>query len=427
MNEYLIQRDKSNFSAYITDKNPQEITTNGALTIIDNTDSSIYNYPFTYNLFLDNLFLAGGYGFSTYNDYATSQYILSTYNDAYTYILTKLDELKNNDYIIEYTYNENKLDKNYNIYGCLTSYKYLEVSKQPNSNTYIFELKDYGESNICYIKQFDFRIGDEIDNFNIVKSFKSDNIVPVGESVNLTYFFEIYGNSSNKNEYLETSPDIYINNELLDFDDLNIGTDNNNIRNLQYYYSIRKDDYYNENISLITKKDDNIIYSYNYQNVIKWRYKFLPFNTNTLNILFNISSVSLTDIYLIDQYEFDDDRFNLTDVNNSLFSLFNFVKNSDIFNDHSVFLDDNINIEFIGNGYKYNNDILYMHDYILFIENNTDQLNSNKIEFYYNNILTNWKFLKITESNSGTITYKLFQSPRRYMGKHIWNIKYNNG
>ena len=60
-----------------------------------------------------------------------------------------------------------------------------------------------------------------------------------------------------------------------------------------------------------------------------------------------------------------------------------------------------------------------MHDYIV-IDYNTDNL-----DFYFNNILNNgWK--RILINLNGQKIYKIFQSPKRYMGKHTWNIKYRN-
>ena len=96
MKNFLANKHNVAVSAYITDLNPSQITTNGALTIIDNSDPQNHIQglvPNSYSIFLDKLFLATGYGFSSYYNFERASYVVSTYANAYSYILHTLDEL----------------------------------------------------------------------------------------------------------------------------------------------------------------------------------------------------------------------------------------------------------------------------------------------------------------------------------------------
>ena len=419
MKDFLINKDKVNFSAYITDINPNVITTNGALTIVDNTDLDkhinglVHN---SYSIFLDSLFLASGYGFSSYNDFSKAAYLINTYSDSYRYLLDQIENFKDTTFELKYTYddNENNLDNIYNTYGCLTSYKYITVSNDlEDTNSYIISLNKY---NTKYIENIQFKLTENIDaNENII-NYKDDNYIKIGESIHVCYIFSLYNNNGTIEEIKETSPEFYINNQLINLED---GLQNNN-NEIIVRSSLVYNQYHTEDLNFVCKRNNDIIYSYFYKDFIKWRYRMLVFNTNTLSMLLSSSSSNLSNIYNFDKYDFDDSDFNLNSTDplfvNALTNFLTFI--NDNFETHSKFLDDSVNIEFIGDGYFYNDEWIYMHDYIV-LDYNTDNL-----DFYFNNILNNgWK--RITINNNGQI-YKIFQSPKRYMGKHIWNIRYRN-
>lgn len=414
MKDFLSNKNNTEFSTYITDINPNQITTNGALTIVDNNLPNNISglVPNTNNIFLDNIFLASGHGFSTYNDYEKASYLITTYNDSYRYLLDQIENFEQSSFSLKYTYDdtENILDKNYNTYGFITSYKYIDVFKDiSNENSYIINLSEY---NTKYIDNIQFKLI-ERDNGNNNFTFKTDNFIEIGKTANLVYIFTKYQNNGSINDIIKTSPDIYVNDNEVNFND-SITNENG----LILRYSLQHNEYYNEDINLICKRNENIIYSYNYKNFIKWRYKILAFNTKILNIL--LSNVNISDIYNIDKFNFDDDEFSLQYLQstypNSLNAFISFI--IDNFDDYSVYLDDETEIEFVGNGYYNNDEWLYMHDYIV-IKSNT-----NNLDFYFNDIKNNgWKQLTI---NTGTQIYKIFQSPQRYMGNHTWKIKYKN-
>lgn len=430
MKDFLKNKHNVVVSTYITDKNPSSITTNGALTIIDNSDpdNNIQGLvPNSYSIFLDKLFLASGYGFSSYNQFETALYVISSYDSAYSYVLNKFNEINDKTFDLEYSYQdlENKFDKVYNTYGWLKEYKKINVIRK-NANSYIISLTKV-ENN--YINNTGLEI---IGGENIYgqKYTKTGNLLNDKENnlkynyFDLSYSAEIKfwfkrNNSNNKLEVINNAPQLYINNELIDFEDTNDGNDDISyiIRNLESPQTYKTQD-----ITFICKRDDNIIYSYTFTNAIKWRYKILPFNTNTNNAL---KQLQLTTILALDNYNFNNTGFDssIDDGNFILEDISSFIQNS---LDNMIYLDDNTEIEFSGIGYQYDitNDenkqtINYFpYDYILV------QYNTIKNDFYFNGIKNNsWNYIEFDYGQLGT--YRLYQSPQRYIGKHTWTIKYN--
>ena len=151
MKNFLANKHNIAVSAYITDKNPSSITTNGALTIIDNSDPDQHIeglVPNSYSIFLDNLFLASGYGFSSYNQFSDATYITNTYEGVISYIENEIDELRQKTFNLEYSYSENKIDKIYNTYGWLKEYKEINIDR---TNTYTYTISLNTINDIPYI------------------------------------------------------------------------------------------------------------------------------------------------------------------------------------------------------------------------------------------------------------------------------------
>ena len=425
MKDFFINKHNTNFSTYITDISPNLNTTNGALTIVDNNYPNIIDglVPNTNNIFLDNIFIAGGYGFASIEDYNKASYLITTYNDSYIYLLNEINKINNLRFNLEYTYetSENILDKKYNKYGFITSYKYLDVYNNDN-NTYTISLK---EKDTKYIDNIDFKIIKSEDEQNNI-TFSDTNFIEIGQTTTLCYLFTRFNNNGNIDDLNQSTGDIYINDYKIDLlnDFYNIENELNVYNNdLIYKSSLRFDKYHNEDINLVCKRNDEIVYSYTYKNFLKWRYTALPFNTKKLSILINTLSENsqnmLRSIYVFDRYNFNDINFdeNSVEINNAIADIFEFVENN--YDNMSIFLDDETNIEFLGDGYIYNDDSVYMHDYIVV---RLETSNYPEFDFYLNNILNNgWNSLLI---NYGNVQYKIFQSPQKYIGKHTWTIKY---
>ena len=223
-------------------------------------------------------------------------------------------------------------------------------------------------------------------------------------------------------QFKDNAPQLYLNNELINFggdnSDIYDGGDDSDVCYIKKSIEAPNTNQTND-VTFVCKRDNDIIYSYTFTNAIKWRYQMLPFNTEKNNALIQLN---LETILGIDNYDFSDISFNNT-INtdeNILNNLISFINQNE---NNMVFLDDNTEIEYLGIGYKiyqqgeYNN--YFSHDYILV------KYNSIKIDFYFNGFKNNnWNYI---EFKVGDTDYRLYQSPKRYIGKHIWNIKYNNG
>jgi len=421
MKNFLANKNNVAVSAYITDLNPTQITTNGALTIIDNSDPNQHIQglvPNSYNIFLDNLFLASGYGFSSYNHFNKATYLINTYNNVVSYIENEINDLRNNTFNIEFSYttSENKIDKVYNSYGWLKEYKEIKVERT-NSNSYTISLNTV---NTPYISNVKLEIigGKDINGENINNSTDLIyNYFNINNSAEVKLSF-IKNNILEKSKFGDTAPTIYFNDEVIDFSD-NLVQDDNNliyiIRNFEAPLTNQTKD-----LTFVCKHGEDIIYSYTFVDAIKWRYTILPFNTEKVNAL---TQINLTDVSGFDNHDFSDESFNNslnTSGNTVLDSIKLFIDNNE---SNMMYLDDNTEIEYLGIGYKMQSDNEYInyftHDYVLV------KYNSIKMDFYFNGIKNNnWNYIEFNHNN---LVYRLYQSPKRYIGKHTWNIRYNYG
>ena len=424
MKDFLIRKNNVNVSAYITDLNPSQITTNGALTIIDNSDPSnniVGLPPNSYSLFLDNLFLASGYGFSSYLEYNKASYIVSTYSGVYSYIINELDKLNNNSIVLKYSYSDNKIDKDYTTYGWLKRYKTLDINRLSNTS---YEFKLTNHDNLGFINN--------IQLYSYVNNQKIEDYVNVGDTVQIYLnLYKSVKNNSKDSDIAYYAPDITFNGETINFKDSNDPYSiNSSITNNDSYCCItRSIDNSNNNNNIIYNKDfelvcsinNDVVYHHIFKNAIKWRYKILPFNTNILNLLHMNGNINFSNLLkTLDTYKFSDTNFNSSNINSGLISLMDNIINNDNLTDISdkmIFLDDDCHIEFEGN--MYHNDDIYSPSYDYFII----ESGTYNFDFYFNDIKNNnWNYIIFSYNNK---YYRLYQSPQKYIGKHIWKIKFN--
>ena len=441
MRDFLANKHNVAVSAYITDKIPSAIQTNGALTIIDNTDPNNGNItglvPNTHNIFLDNTFLAAGYGFSSYNQSYIASYIVNTNEGAIYWLVNEIDKIHNQEFNLKYSYanSENKIDKVYNSYGWLKEYKKIDVINSSEDNTSTIKLSTVKTN---YINDIQLKIiggknlYGESPTTGIVTRDLNYNYFDIGDTAQIEIDFIKGGNEGGGDDsFKETAPSIYLSGE-----EGNITLEyTNSDNNISYFYIGRNygpnqsapntygSRYDNKDISIICKRHDDIVYSYTFIKALKWRHKILPFNTELISLfdysdtITGNSNISL--IYALDNSIFTNSlviNANQLDWYSNL-SIFNsFIKNN--IND-AMFLDDETNIEYSGLGYKYNNIIYYAHDYFI-IESGIDHL-----DFYFNGIKTNnWNYIEFTDNDGKS--YRLYQSAQRYVGKHTWTIKYRD-
>ena len=420
MKNFLANKHNVAVSAYITDINPSQITTNGALTIIDNSEPSQHItglVPNSYSIFLDKLFLASGYGFASYNHFSKASYMINTYEGVISYIENEIDELRKKTFDLEYTTPEVKLDKIYNSYGWLKEYKEIEVERDEiEDNKFNISLNVVDTPYITNMK-LEIIGGKDINGENNNNSTDlTYNYFDINSSAVVKFSF-IKDSSLDKSKYKETAPTIYFNDEEIDLDNT---IDDGNITYIKRTIEAPNINQ-TKDITIVCKNGNDIIYSYTFINAIKWRYSVLPFNTEKVN---GLAQMNLTTILGFDNHDFSDESFNNTindSQNTTLREIIGFTYAN---KDNMVYLDDETQIEYLGIGYRNPNDEEYnnyfSHDYILV------KFNSIKIDFYFNGIKNNnWNYIEF--NNDDNIKYRLYQSPKRYIGKHIWNIRYNNG
>ena len=401
MKDFLIQKHNVAVSAYITDLSPAAITTNGALTIIDNSNPSQPISGLTPNsrsIFLDNIFLASGYGFISYNQFETASYIINSYSNAYEYILNELTALHTQSFNIEYSYQgtENSLDKEYNSYGWLKQYKKLSVERT-NETTHTIKLEAVTSK--------------YIDDISIdVIGVNENNYADVSQEVELLIKFHKDDNITPNSKYLENAPNVYLNNTAISFD---IDNENDSSLIVANVNMSAPNTYDNKDLVISCKRNNELVYEHNF-GTIKWRYKIIPFNTSNVNVL--LSNLDL--IKLLDTCKFSDTDFDitkiLTDSNKSKFS--SIINN---YNDYAVYIDNDTEIEFTGEGYIVDNLHCFSYDYFII---KSDIV---KFDFLFNGIKNNnWSFIEF--SINGNDKYRLYQSPQKYIGTHTWTFNYRN-
>ena len=399
MKDFLTRKNNVTVSAYITDYNPSQITTNGALTIIDNSDSSIEKLPLnSYSLFLDNLFLASGYGFSSYEEYNKGSYIANEYEGMYSYIINELNNLHNDSITINYTNSYIQIDKEYSTYGWLKSYMILHIDRKTNTSyDMYFETKENSYINYIYLD-----CGND-SNAYVYKPIQNNiNVAPVS--------LILYKSNQNNESIISNAPDIIFNNEKINLND------NTQIEDAGSYFKITRDIEYHTNdplntdLKLICKRNNEVVYDYVFRDVIRWRYKILPFNTDNLKLVNNINDIICLDI--LNNYKFSDNDFTgLSDANINYINSF-IAANAD----KLIYLDNN-DIEFSGEGYIFNDLQRSSFDYFIIEGEN------HKLDFYYNGIKNNnWSHYTVKPDDINV--YTIYQSPQKYIGKHTWKICY---
>jgi len=410
MNDYLKQRNNTYISGQLTDT-VSVINSTGAITIVENKYDNNGLVPNSYSIFLDKLFLASGYGFSSYSDYANAAYVINSYNYIFSYLSDEIHKAKDNNFIFKYSYStENKFSELYNAYGSLISYKYFNVKfDEETPNSYELEL---------LYKSQQYKSPEYFDKINLTYYYGDDNeterifmneiFAEPTASISVCYSFSRKSVNILK---LENDLDIYINNNLINYD----RNSNESLKGIYQYNA--SNIIQSKDLDIQTYRNNALLYHQVYKNAIKWRYKVMPFNGSINNHVYNVFN-QLT------LQEFD--SFNSIFFNNSdALTLLDSVNASDSFNkiiqnysNDFVYLDDQLNIEFLGDCYTINNELKYCHDYII-VKGIVDLV-------FYSNGFENNNWGKYIMTYSGD-QYTIYQSPQKYIGSHTWTIKYKYG
>lgn len=358
------------FQSYLSTTNSN--STIGALTIVDNTNPNSQNnnlVGYSYNLFIDDTFISGGYGFSTLEEYQNGSYLVSSYNN----IIQRIDNDINTiyDYLPSLSCNDDIIiNQIKNSYGFTTSYNILNVKYTEDSHSYLIQTTT---QTVPYIQNIN------IERDTETSTFTSCNI-NISYTPNIAEF-----------DYTASKLHLFLNNTEVDFDNNPdtiefSGNNDNNIKfsedlNIQIKDINTGEVYYNEILKDYIQWKDTIYYftGFNYDTDESYNFRNSSFSSDNIHNRFKTSffdSNSSFEPQLINNYEFD-----------------------------ITFNSNNIN----GN-----------YDYFI-----TTHQKYKKIEFYFNGIkINNWKDSTFTEVND--TTYYVWQSPQKYIGPRTWHIKIVN-
>jgi len=367
----LVNINRKDFSAYVSE-NPYNINTLGALTITYNVNGSSGLFPSEYGLYVDDTFIASGVGFKDkleYISYMNDINTLKTNVEHLNELLNEENDDTQRDIEIIYDKNEyNVFGNDYNKYGTLTSYNYIDLNNN-SPYSYLFTPKHKQLTNyITDIKLSNLSEDVEYNNNftgKILITLNSGNQLPDDINVYYKYFDE--------------------NNER----EVQISNTTNN-------FSISNNEVESKDLYIVIKRNDNVIYEEKFENVLKWVDKL--YISSSINN--NLRTLNNYDFY----YDYDSNK---TNIDNALRNLIN----DNIFT-KSFLLNEDIELNFD------NSDLYY--DYVIL-------KNEYNIDFYYNGIKTNsWdKISFMPNSNQPNVKYFIYQSPQKYLGKHTWiiNIK----
>ena len=381
MNNKLSRLNQVNVSTYLTDLKPGvgELNTQGALVVLDNTgDPNIQNLiSSNYGFFIDDVFIAGGYGFKSLQEYKDFSKSVNKINDisAYTYYLAnKIDQ---QEFTFDFTYSSdsNIMSPEYNAYGFICSYKFFKLSY--TNNSYILNLSN--QVNINYLNKI------EIIPLTNTELDYEDN------STNGRFEYKVklnYNNGSINTNY-NNGIKIYSNNELI-------------TNSEQTLYITKPSGKYLADINIdIKNSKGESIYTYNIDNIAKWVGK-LSYNPNKIS-----NNSTNYNIWESSNYvNFRDSNF---DWNNSdslvaaqINTLLDLIDNSKS-KKYTFEFEKEIEIPFSAGDNP-------LYDYIVTTK-------PYKIEFFFNGIQSyNWNMKKHGDDY-------IYQSPQKYIGKHTWVLK----
>lgn len=356
------------FQSYISPTVSQ--ITIGALTIIDNVSQNKPNMVNnSYNLFVDDTFISGGYGFSSYEDYINGSYLSLSYSNITNEIYQTIDDVYS--YIPDLYINDDiYINHKRNSYGFITSYN--KLSYEFNEDTCSYTIKNtIISNNLKYLTNIITTINDELefDECEISISYEANND------------FDITNNDSNlKLVYLDpdtkTPVQINTNNYVCHFES---NIDSNSIS-------------FNKDLTIqIVDNTTNEIY---YNNTLKDYIKFKDI------------------VYIKSDFEYDNNyNFRNSNFSSQANIFINSFKNP--FENSAGFQQLTINskeFKFTTNSNQTNGN----YDY--FIVNHG--IYENKLEFYFNGIkINNWKSRSFGEN------LYIWQSPQKYIGNRTWTVK----
>ena len=375
MNNDLRRIEGKSFQSYIGEYFPlYSETSYGQFVIVDNTGEQSIDglVPNTYNLFIDHIHIASGYGFASYTDFNNE---IEKISYSYNNVIELLNYNENSEQISLFNISVNPINNyftTYNSYGFATSYISLSFNKKTNNDyKYNYELF----LNKYYLKYINV-IGiehkkDDLNNDITIVNSKDDFPITLNLSI---------GNNSNGDITLLQNEKIKISHSSI-YPEAKMIIEGNSISSNTQDINIEFNDNYEEDLIIEYLYEENILSKQVFSNVLKWSEKIIPYPKST--IYENIDNAIL------------DPEF----MNNYM----------------NIIPENDIEIEFNGG-------TLFTYDYII-----TDS-NLN-IEFYFNGIKSNnWTCKEKDYSDTPSIggIYYIWTSPQKYCGAHTWKLKIKN-
>jgi len=396
MNEKLNNLNNRNFSAYAINVIPGTINNmsieKGALTIVDNSDGSIDSLVAgTQNLFVDDLFIASGYGFSSYNDYKNAT------NSIYTEIPSQINGLEERIDAVELSQtkiiynvdseNSKKTNEFKNSYGFTTSYNYLDLAKSPDTNEYTLSITTHQANSISNIMVTPQNASPH-QEYAINNDISGNVVVPESFIMDV----EITKGSSGDPLYEASSVKVKVNGEQ--------------INSLNQEVSIPKPNgKYSEDLKVECFFNDDLVYSYIAPSFLKWKDSIYVFPIESDNENMEMYEP-------MNKMNFRNSTFEFNNQEAATKNAFSEMMESRIDNNIGYKLVDPDN----PNKISFNSGVVPSYDYIILVESNYSN-----VEFYFNGMKSkNWAMKQYTMNNK---TYDVWQSPQKYIGNHEWEIK----
>lgn len=383
MNNSLQRLNNVPVSSYITSINPitgkSTLNPNGTMIIYDNTGENKSNIITSdYGFFVDDVFIAGGYGFPTVSSYTGVMNKLGRI----TYFDEKIPQLeqKIDDILFEFKWkDDNKLiSPQYNTYGFVTSYQYFSLTYTGNS--YLFSLNN--QPNVTHISNI------SISKVNDIPDYEENDAVVL--SYSLTHYSA--GVSLDYNNRCK----------------INIGGENiDKTLQLGQIKIQRQQGVSEKDIELVIKDNsNNILYSYIYPSLAKWYGNVIPIPQDT--------SVDYSSYSLSNYVNFRDTSFSWTADNDTQRDQLTSLKSllGGQYQEHEP-------IKFEYNkkfNITFNSGETPLYDYILL----NKQYNA---QFWFNGLKADNWMRKQSEDRQ----YYIYQSPQQYIGEHTWTIQIDLG
>lgn len=408
MNDELKRVNGQLFQSYVGDNFPlYSDTSYGHFVIVDNTGPINIQglLPNTYNVFVDHIHIASGYGFSTVEDF-NEEIKRITY--AYNGVIDLYEYNKNNENTSLFNlklvdnYGNNHFSS-YNAYGFETSYRSITVNHVFSEDyKYSYEIR-VNKYDLNYINPVDIEYKKDDNDIEITSVYKTESF-PINIKISKNVGDDEGFNALISHESVQINgknladPAVPSSNGLRP-----VGSPTGDFNTYIFQFNVDTNEYV-QDLKIDYLFDNEIVSSYVVPNLLKWTEKMFIYPTN-----YAIDTAGL----ILD----DNSEDNSTFIGNKMSNLYgSSISNDDkeLLNSNTLFVFPNemIDVEFSSGSN-------FLYDFIVILE-------EFKPEFYYNGIKSeNWQIIAqdIPDRYEGSKKNNIWRSPQKYSGLHTWQIK----